>query len=228
MPMSKRLWPRLDILPKAQLTLWHELRDVPETFILYGGTALALHLGHRQSEDFDFFADHPIDANSLLETIPFLVGAVVIQLAPDTLTCLVSRGDPVRVSFFGLSRLNRLRAPHVAAENGLKVADLLDIAGTKVAVVQRRAQRKDYIDIDALIRAGIPLERQLAAAKLIYGSTFTPTPSLKALTFFDDGDLALLPKDVRMRLTQAAAAVDPLRLPRLARKTRKTDSERDR
>ena len=40
--------PRLDILPAAQRQLWTELNDVPPEFVLYGGTAIALHLGHRE------------------------------------------------------------------------------------------------------------------------------------------------------------------------------------
>ena len=46
--------PNLSILPEPQRRLWAELRDTPKTFVLYGGTALALRLGHRQSQDFDF------------------------------------------------------------------------------------------------------------------------------------------------------------------------------
>ena len=46
--------PRLDILPASQRTLWPELDATPDHFTLYGGTALALRLGHRQSVDFDF------------------------------------------------------------------------------------------------------------------------------------------------------------------------------
>lgn len=48
--------PRLDILPAQQRSLWPELAAVPRRFILYGGTAIALQLGHRVSIDFDFFA----------------------------------------------------------------------------------------------------------------------------------------------------------------------------
>jgi hypothetical protein len=49
-------YPSLDVLTAAQLRLWSELSAVPEDFVLYGGTALALHLGHRTSVDFDFFS----------------------------------------------------------------------------------------------------------------------------------------------------------------------------
>jgi hypothetical protein len=49
------LSPKLDILPASQRALWKELKATPRHFVLYGGTALALRLGHRVSEDFDFF-----------------------------------------------------------------------------------------------------------------------------------------------------------------------------
>jgi hypothetical protein len=49
--------PRLDILPAAQREIWDQLRPAPLlSFVLYGGAAVALHLGHRRSVDFDFFA----------------------------------------------------------------------------------------------------------------------------------------------------------------------------
>lgn len=47
--------PALQIPPAEQRRLWDELGAIPEDFVLYGGTALALRLAHRQSVDFDFF-----------------------------------------------------------------------------------------------------------------------------------------------------------------------------
>ena len=216
--MTHSFRPRLDILPPAQRRLWDELAAVPAYFVLYGGTALALHLGHRQSEDFDFFADRDIDPAALHRTMPFLQSAEITQQEPTRLTCLADRGGPVKVSFFGLPHLARIRVPLIAEDNGLKIASLLDIAGTKAAVVQQRAQARDYIDIDALmVQGGIDLPTHLAAARAIYGAHYAPTPTLKALTFFGDGDLPSLPIDVRNRLVLAANAVDPLRLPSLDR-----------
>ena len=55
--MEEIFHPRLDILPPEQRRLWNELGSVPTEFVLYGGTAIALHLGHRDSVDFDFFAN---------------------------------------------------------------------------------------------------------------------------------------------------------------------------
>lgn len=214
--MANTFRPRLDILPPAQRRLWNELGAVPGHFVLYGGTALALHLDHRRSEDFDFFADRYIDPDALYRSTPFLRDSRITQQEPNTLTCLVDRGGPVKVSFFGLPHLARIRAPVIAEDNGLGIASLLDLGGTKAAVVQQRAQSKDYIDIDALITlGGIDLPMQLAAARAIYGPHFAPTPTLKALTYFGDGDLPSLPDDVRKRLAHAVSAVDPLRLPSL-------------
>ncbi|QQO57451.1 MAG: hypothetical protein N838_32975 [Thiohalocapsa sp. PB-PSB1] len=44
----------LSILPASQLALWPTLAQVPKRLVLYGGTAIALRLGHRQSVDFGF------------------------------------------------------------------------------------------------------------------------------------------------------------------------------
>lgn len=73
--MTSDFTPRLDILPPPQRRLWDELSAVPPEFVLYGGTALALHLGHRASMDFDFFGNKPLDPSRLVPAVPFLGGA---------------------------------------------------------------------------------------------------------------------------------------------------------
>ncbi|WP_443747297.1 nucleotidyl transferase AbiEii/AbiGii toxin family protein [Asticcacaulis solisilvae] len=58
--------PRTDILPEAQRQLRPYLAEVTrQGFVLYGGTAIALRLGHRVSVDFDFFHHLPLDRNRL-------------------------------------------------------------------------------------------------------------------------------------------------------------------
>jgi hypothetical protein len=215
--MTADFTPRLDILPPPQRRLWDELAAVPAEFVLYGGTALALHFGHRQSVDFDFFGDRPLDPALLVPAMPFLAGAIVTQRAPDTFGCTVDRGGVVQLSFFGLPRLPRLSPPLIAVDNGLQVASLLDLAGTKASVVQVRAEAKDYIDIDALLTDGrIDLPTALAAARAIYGTPFNPQNTLKALSYFEDGNLHRLPQLVRDRLARAVREVDLDRLPVIA------------
>ncbi len=212
--MAATFHPRLETLPEAQQLLWGELIDVPADFVLYGGTAVALHLGHRQSVDFDFFGTNKFDPDELLQSISFLGDATVLQKSAGTLTALVDRGGPVQVSFFGVPKLGRLRSPLIAEDIRLQVADLPDLAGTKAAVVQKRAEAKDYIDLDALIhRGGIGLPLALAAGRQIYGRTFNPEVTLKALTYFGEGNLHTVPHAIRDRLAEAVRAVDLDRLP---------------
>lgn len=208
------LTPNLAILPPPQRRLWSELRTTPEHFTLYGGTALALWLGHRYSVDFDFFSDQPFDPDQLADTIPYLRNAERVQVAANTLTCRIERDGPVLVSFFGGLHLGRVAPPDLVEDTTLPIASLLDLAGAKVAVVQKRAEVKDYLDIDALIQHGVDLPTALAAGQIVYGCSFNPLITLKALSYF--GDLPALPIAVRERLIAKVAAVDLTRLPVLA------------
>jgi hypothetical protein len=219
--------PHLEILPPPQRILWNELSEVSSDFVLYGGTALALHLGHRHSVDFDFFGNRALDLSQIEQGISFLKGASIIQREKNTLSAIVDRGGPVMVSFFGVPNLPRISAAIVAADNGLGVASLLDLAGTKVSVVQMRAEAKDYIDIDALITTGkVDLTMALSAAQWLYGSTFNPQITLKALSFFDDGNLYQIPEEMKLRLATAAREVDLDHLPSIDEFTHRCDDDR--
>ena len=207
--------PHLNTLPAPQRALWPELGATPGVFMLYGGTALVLRIGHRTSIDFDFFSNASFDPDQLAANVPYLRDAERVQVAPDTLTCRVARGGPVLVSFFGGLGLGQVAAPEPVRNMPLHVASLLDLAGTKAAVVQKRAEGRDYldIDIDTLLQHGIDLPTVLAAGIVVYGRSFNPLITLKALSYFDD--VPTLPADVRARLSKAVEAVDVTRLPTL-------------
>lgn len=214
--MAPAFHPCLSVLPASQRRLWDEFVGMPREFVLYGGTALALHLGHRTSVDFDFFGDRAFEPARLASTLPFLAGATITQQEPNTLSVSVDRGGPVKLSFFGLPALGKLIAPDVA-DNGVQIASLLDLAGTKAAVVQQRAEAKDYLDIDALLNdRRIDLSAALVCAREIHGPMFNPQLTLKALSFFGDGNLNRLPRDVQDRLARAAREVDLDQLPKIA------------
>jgi hypothetical protein len=121
--MLKVFVPRLDILPDAQKRLWPELAQTPDDFTLYGGTAIALRLGHRPSVDFDFFSlTTTFEPGSLLGKLPYLKGAVVRQSAASTLTVTVDRDDAVQVSFFGGLGLGQVAPAERVEGPGFKVA----------------------------------------------------------------------------------------------------------
>jgi len=214
--MTNSFDPKLEILSDAQRRLWSELTEVPASFMLYGGTALALRLGHRQSVDYDFFGNEEFDPDALLGSVPFLHDAKITQKSPNTLTAKVNRGKDVSISFFGVPEVKRIRDGDTIDENGITVASIYDLAGTKAAVVQRRAEVKDYIDIDAMIQAKvIDLPQALSAGRMVYGKQFNPELTLKSLCYFDDGSVSKLPQDARKRLVSAVQQVDLTNLPLL-------------
>ncbi len=117
------------------------------------------------------FADAPVNPDELLASLPLLKGATVRQKEPNTLTVVIHRPEPVKISFFGLS-LHRVGEPELTDDGMARVATLWDVAGCKMAAIQNRSEAKDYLDIFALLENGMPIEEMLASAQVIYGAQF--------------------------------------------------------
>jgi hypothetical protein len=210
------LAPNFSHLPPAQRQLWPELRpSVDLGFVLYGGTAISLHLGHRRSVDFDFFYDRGLAQDEIRAAFTFMRRATTLQDSKDTLVIMV-RGsgregrDNVKVSFFGGLSCGRVGEPLLCDDGVVRVASLDDLMAHKLKVILQRCEKKDYQDIAAMIRAGVQVARGLAAARLFFGRAFQPAESLKALTYFKDGDLGKLSGADRSTLIEAVKAVRAL------------------
>jgi hypothetical protein len=201
--MSQRLEPKLDILPAAQREIWTSLAPVPHLdFVLYGGTAIALHLGHRESLDFDFFRSAPLDKSQIRTKFGFVRGAAILQDAPETLVVLAEMpSGSVKVSFFGGISFGRVNDPLQTSDGTLLVASLDDLMATKLKATLDRAEAKDYRDIAAMISADVSLAAGLSAFKQMFDGE--PAQVLRALGYFGDGDLDLLGKDDQNLLRRA-------------------------
>jgi hypothetical protein len=204
----------LNILPEAQLKLWPQLKAVPENFVLYGGTAIALQLGHRISVDFDFFSKESLDKNVLLKVFPLLAEHKMVQPEINTVNSFIDLPEGmVKLQFLaGLGERQKQIAPvSIAEDNGIQIASLQDLFATKLNTIQHRAECKDYIDIDALIQIGkISLEEGLAYAIAVYGQSFDPATSLRALCSYREGDLSELEPTIKKRLSNAAINVNEI------------------
>jgi hypothetical protein len=201
--------PHWEALPPAQREIWPQLAgSVGLGLVLYGGTAVALRLGHRSSVDFDFFTERPLDREALRRAFEFVDRSKVIQDRPDTLSVLapVVEGT-VKVSFFGEIGIGRAGVPDRTLDGAVEAASLLDLLATKLKVMQQRIEAKDYRDVAALLRAGVRLEAGLAAAAAMYCPAFQPSEAVKALTYFEGGDLASLAESERAFLTRAVAGM---------------------
>jgi len=195
-----------EILPVPQKRLWDRLGDTPDGFVLYGGTALALRLGHRESVDFD--------PGILCRQVPYLKGAATARAEANALECLLDLDGHVKVSFFGGLGLRSVREPDRATGSGMRVASVLDIAATKALSVQQRAAARDFVDIHAILETGLSIGEMLGAAQAVHGPAFNPVLTLKALSFYGDGDLHLVPARARKVLAEAVRQASLEALPR--------------
>jgi Nucleotidyl transferase AbiEii toxin, Type IV TA system len=204
--------PRLDILPPVQRSLWPHLVQVPGHFVLYGGTAIALRLGHRQSVDFDFFSDVDLDdrqKNNLLSEIAWLNGASVLQNEKDTLTVSVDHmGAPIKVSFFGGVKNGCVCEPDKTDDDVVCVASMDDLFAHKLKVIHDRAEAKDYQDIAVMLADGQSLPRGLAALESLFGSGVPPMITLKSLAYFNDlNEPWRLTDDMKATITTAISGL---------------------
>jgi hypothetical protein len=200
--------PHLEVLPEEQKETWPTLGwTATNRFVLYGGTAIALRRGHRASIDFDFFTDQALNQSTVHQELRKSgVAFHVVQDEKNSFTIVTEPGN-VRISFFGGLGMGRVGVPALTEDGVVMVASSLDLLGTKLKVIMQRAESKDYSDIAQLLGAGQSLIQGLGAAQSLYGSTFAPAECLRALTFFNDGDLARVSAETRYFLrTEAAKA----------------------
>jgi len=209
--------PKISSLPAAQRALWPALSQIPKGFVLYGGTGLALRLGHRESVDFDFFGTRSFAPEELKSSIPFLDSGEVVQSAVNTLTVMVRplpEDRTVKVSFFGGVDLPVLERPDRPDSDSIVIASLRDLAGTKAKVINERVELKDYLDIAALLDAGMTLPQIVAAAVAIFPGQVDYVSTISAITYFSDGVATSFPEPLKKKLRAAARNASPVPAPK--------------
>ena len=177
----------LEVLSEAQREALCPLSEfaISEGFYLGGGTAVALHLGHRRSEDFDWFRSAEIADPLALAQRARGGGLTVegVQVAAGTLHAVVAG---IRVSFLEYP-YPVLAAPERWEDPPLTLASLDDLAPMKLAAVAQRGLRKDFADVYAMAREGGSLADLLARYQKKY-ATSDFAHVLMALTYFDAAD----------------------------------------
>lgn len=202
--MASALNWHLEILPAVQRKLWQAklLHGLPG-WVLYGGIALALRLGHRESVDFDFFSAAPFEPLQFNEQMQ--LGDDILQAAPNTLSVM---HQGVKLSFFGGLSLGVVAPPDRLYD--CPVASLDDLGACKLAALVNRVELKDYLDVAALLRHGVDLTHLLGCAEAIYHGAFPTAACLKSLTWFEDPVLAGLGMSDKTLLERAALSVEAI------------------
>ena len=161
---------------------------LPSNFYLSGGTALALHLGHRQSEDLDFFSPTEFDPESLHRLLESHFTLSDITLDQGTLNCF---SDQVKLQFLHYP-YRSLEKPQIFSR--LNVSSVPDIACTKLITISARGSKKDFIDLYFLLQT-YSLDQLLGLLTQKYhGVGYNLLHVLKSLVYFDTAEEQPLPK----------------------------------
>ncbi len=176
-----------ELLSAGTVTVASALAQWPAMgqFYLAGGTALALHLGHRQSRDLDFFTREPVGTLPPLEGMDNMLKPFTrVQWDLRTTDQFQWRLDDVSVTLLAYPFPHRFDY-HVW--RGLAVADALDVAVQKAYTVGRRAQARDYLDLHAVLTRGIAtLDDLIRLAQDTYHDAFSARLFLQQLTYTQD------------------------------------------
>lgn len=172
-------------LPQGRLEVLEQLAGIPslKNFYLAGGTAVALHLGHRISEDFDFFTPCEFDAAFLREDLNGLGNFILTDSKRGTLHGIFNN---VKVSFL-------FYAPRpvfsMHAFSGCSIADIRDLAPIKLDTVGSRGSKKDFIDLYFISNEAIPLKDIFQLYQKKYSHLQINVKHLiMSLTYFEDAD----------------------------------------
>lgn len=162
----------------------------PQKFILAGGTALALYLGHRESVDFDFFCLEDFDPAFYVTQFSQITKVKISLQNRDSLVCTV---DGVKLSLF------RYWDKFLYATTNwqsLRLANLKDIALMKLVAVSQRGARKDFIDLYFLFRERIilPHDALVALKKKSPKIEQNIYHVMKSLAYFVDAENEPMPK----------------------------------
>ena len=142
-----------DLLRDTLLTLMKA--DVFTTFRLVGGTALSLHLGHRESVDIDLFSDVPYGSldfesidNYLKDTFSYVDH--LSNIAPamgKSYTIGNDKNNSVKLDVFYSDPFVR----ELIEEDEIRLASIEEIIAMKIDVIQRGGRKKDFWDLHELL-----------------------------------------------------------------------------
>ena len=143
-----------EIFTSEQNRLLPLVRVFSKNFYLVGGTAIALHLGHRRSIDFDLFSKEKFGNQSILNKIfSFTTPDEIIVNKFDELTLII---QGVKITFFHYPY--EISSSENLGDN-LKMPDLLTLSAMKAFALGQRAKWKDYVDLYFILKDHFPVSK---------------------------------------------------------------------
>lgn len=180
------------VMPSDALATWETIAPaLPDALYLGGGTALAVHLHHRQSRDLDFFYHRgAVDLGALEGELRQLGSFAVTQRTPGTLGGVFSETKLQFLHADERTPQHQLEPASMLA--GINVAGVGDLLAMKLKVVSERGELRDYFDIETIeLQTGRRVEEGLGLLRERYGASADSHllgRVVRALGYLDDVD----------------------------------------
>jgi len=172
-----------EILSKKQAELLPYIANFKRSFYMVGGTAIALHIGHRRSIDFDLFCSSKLvksRVKNTLNKLPFKQ-----QLLFEDFDQLHKLINGVKFTFFSFPYSIK---HDVKIDSIITIPDLLTLASMKAFALGRRSKWKDYVDLYFIIKDYFPVKEISEEANKNFPSQFSEKLFREQLAFHKDID----------------------------------------
>jgi len=172
-----------EILSKSQIELLPLVKMFEREYYLVGGTAIALHIGHRRSIDFDLFKSGRLVLNRIITKVASSKKTYrVTRRVEEQLNLIIK---DVKFTFFEYPYSINVDCKF---EDIVKLPNLLNLAAMKAFALGRRSKWKDYVDLYYILRFHHSIKEIIEVSESIYGQLFSEKLFRAQLSYFDDID----------------------------------------
>jgi len=170
-----------EILTKGQIELLPLVKEFKGKFYMVGGTAIALHIGHRRSIDFDLFSEKKFQNLRIRKMFSLFVKKEKMLVdRPGELTILL---HDIKFTFFNFPY--KISHPE-NFDSAIAMPDLLTLAAMKAFALGGRAKWKDYVDLYFIMKKFHSLDEIIKKTGEIFGTSFNPKLFRVQLSYFED------------------------------------------
>jgi predicted nucleotidyltransferase component of viral defense system len=179
----------LETISEEMTLVINKLSDIPalyENFYMAGGTGLSLQLGHRKSNDLDFFSENKFDSEKI--TLSLTGTGAKITSAEENTVYAVINGVKISLIFYPYPLIKDL-----IPFNGIRISGIEDIACMKTIAISQRAEKKDFFDMFEILKILNPLLIKELVLKKYGEKRINCYHILKSFFYFNDAEESLDP-----------------------------------
>ena len=172
-----------EILSDKQRELLSFVKQFKRSFYLVGGTAIALHIGHRRSIDYDLFTFSQLNKSKIRQKI--MQTSYKKNIIFEDYDQIHFNLNDVKITFFNYP----YQVEHTQKfDDIITMPSLLSLAAMKAFALGRRAKWKDYVDLYFIIKNFHTITEIVVEADKIYGNLFSEKLFRGQLAFHKDID----------------------------------------